>query len=98
MAHRDLKPENILFTAEDYDIKITDFGFLIPLEGRDRTAWLQSRVGTLTYMAPEVLAKESYLGKTIDLYSLGVILFVMYLGNMPMENACSSDRYFKCLS
>jgi serine/threonine protein kinase len=54
LCHRDLKPENILFTADDYDIKITDFGFLLPVEGRDRTAWLKSRVGTLTYMAPEV--------------------------------------------
>ena len=98
LCHRDLKPENILFTADEYDIKITDFGFLLPLEGRDRTAWLKSRVGTLTYMAPEVLARDSYRGTAIDIYSLGVILFVLYLGNMPMEQASSDDKFFKCLS
>ena len=98
LCHRDLKPENILFTEGDYNIKITDFGFLLPLAGRDRTAWLKSRVGTLTYMAPEVLARENYQGKAIDIYSLGVILFVLYLGNMPMEKASSEDKFFKCLS
>ena len=97
MAHRDLKPDNILFSKDEYDIKVTDFGFLIPLEGRDRNAWLQSRVGTLTYMAPEVIAREPYQGKAADIYSLGVILFILLLGNMPMEQATVDDKFFKCL-
>ena len=97
LCHRDLKPENILFTENDYNIKLTDFGFLLPLEGRERTAWLKSRVGTLTYMAPEVFNRKKYRGKSIDIYSLGVILFVMHLGSMPMEAATESDKFFKAL-
>ena len=97
MCHRDLKPDNILFTT-GFDIKVTDFGFMLPLEGRQREAWLKSRVGTLTYMAPEVLAREKYQGKQADIYSLGVILFILLIGNMPMESASSDDRFFKYLA
>ena len=55
LAHRDLKPDNMMLTKGHYDIKITDFGFLIPLEGREREGWLKSKVGTSSYMAPEIL-------------------------------------------
>ena len=60
-SHRDLKPENILLD-KNYDIKIVDFGFACPLEGRDGTGTNRSQVGTPGYMAPEILSKQPYQG------------------------------------
>jgi serine/threonine protein kinase len=55
-SHRDLKPENILLD-ENYDLKLVDFGFAAPLEGRDGTGFNRSLIGTPGYMAPEILEK-----------------------------------------
>lgn len=54
VAHRDIKPENIMLTY-DYKIKIIDLGYGIPLSGRDGSFIMQSRKGTETYMAPEIV-------------------------------------------
>jgi serine/threonine protein kinase len=51
-----LKPENILLD-KNYDIKIVDFGFACPLEGRDGSGFNRSVIGTPGYMAPEILEK-----------------------------------------
>ena len=59
VSHRDLKPENILLDT-NFDIKIVDFGFALPLEGRDGSGFMNSYVGTPAYMAPEILAKNRY--------------------------------------
>ena len=58
-SHRDLKPENILLD-ENYDLKLVDFGFAAPLEGRDGTGFNRSLIGTPGYMAPEILEKQPY--------------------------------------
>ena len=59
MAHRDLKPENILLDS-DFNIKLVDFGFACPLEGRDGTGFIRSVIGTPGYMAPEILERQAY--------------------------------------
>jgi serine/threonine protein kinase len=50
-AHRDMKPENILLSG-DFVLKIADFGFSIPLKGRDNSGVLKTKLGTPGYMAP----------------------------------------------
>jgi len=52
ICHRDLKPENILMD-ENFNIKIADFGFAIPLSGHNGNGKLHSYKGTLGYMPPE---------------------------------------------
>lgn len=56
VAHRDLKPENILFD-ENYNIKLADFGFAAPVFGKDDSGCLNTRLGTESYMAPEIHLK-----------------------------------------
>ena len=61
VTHRDLKPENILFDGF-YNLKIADFGFAAPVDGRDGSGHLRTRLGTESYMAPEIHAKKGYSG------------------------------------
>ena len=91
-----MKPENILLD-KNYDVKIVDFGFACPLEGRDGSGTNQSQIGTVAYLAPEVLARQPYQGEVVDLFALAVILFILYSGHPPFSVANEDDGYFKLL-
>ena len=53
LAHRDLKPDNLFFDS-NYVLKIADFGFAAPMEGKDKKGFLKTYLGTMNYMAPEI--------------------------------------------
>ena len=81
IVHRDLKPENILCGDNLEELKIADFGLskmVLPTERMD------SACGTLSYVAPEVLTMLGY-GKEADLWSVGVIMFLVLCGKLPFE-------------
>ena len=97
IAHRDIKPENILFDNE-FNLKIADFGFSILLMGRDGSGVLHTRLGTESYMAPELHMRQPYEGKSVDLFAAGIILFIMISQNPPFSRAHPSDAYYRLLS
>eukprot|EP00756_Hemistasia_phaeocysticola_P052022 Hpha_TRINITY_DN27210_c0_g1::TRINITY_DN27210_c0_g1_i1::g.140737::m.140737/K08794/CAMK1; calcium/calmodulin-dependent protein kinase I len=82
IVHRDLKPANLLLTEANIDatIKICDFG-LARLIGGDPS--ITGMTGTLMYMAPEVLCRGVAYGKAVDIWSLGVIFYIMLCGFPP---------------
>ena len=93
IAHRDLKPENVLMTddTDDADIRILDFG-LSKIIGPDEKC--TEPYGTLTYVAPEVLLEEPYT-KAVDLWSLGVITYLMLTGTLPFDDPNSEEEIAK---
>ncbi|KAM7318866.1 hypothetical protein ACRRTK_021978 [Alexandromys fortis] len=81
IAHRDIKLKNILIDR-DGNVKLCDFGLAIQLaEGQ----MLEELCGSLPYMAPEILARKPYDGLAVDMWSLGVVLYVMVTGKFPYE-------------
>jgi len=77
--HRDLKPENILLDKDSQRVKLADFGMAAL---QPKGARLTTPCGSLHYAAPEVFEKN-YDGSKIDVWSLGIILFVMLTGTTP---------------
>jgi serine/threonine protein kinase len=82
VAHRDLKPENVLFT-EDGTLKLFDFGIALMAGARRVTwRWLNDRMGTPDYMAPEQI--QGHRGdRRTDIYALGVMLYELLAGQVP---------------
>lgn len=97
VAHRDLKPENIMLDSE-FNVRVADFGFAAPIEGRDGSGTLKTQLGTQAYMAPEILLKEPYQGHVVDLFALGIILFILYSGHPPFSNADPKDSHYKLIA
>ena len=92
VSHRDLKLENIL-VDQNLNLKVADFGFAT----YDNISHLKSKRGTLTYMAPEIKAGLEYDGRQTDIFSCGVILFIVVLGIFPFREAKKDDYYYNLL-
>ncbi|KAK7359095.1 hypothetical protein VNO77_01041 [Canavalia gladiata] len=93
ICHRDLKLENVLLDGSTAQrLKICDFGY-------SKSYLLHSRpnsmVGTPAYAAPEILFREEYDGKLVDIWSCGVILYAMLIGLLPFVDKDDSQNVKK---
>ncbi|CAD8082377.1 unnamed protein product [Paramecium sonneborni] len=91
IIHRDIKPENLIFRTKSnmIDIVIADFGLSDFYNEQD--IYLFQRCGTVGYVAPEILKDQAYNHK-VDIFSAGVILFILLTGEMPYVKYENSEE------
>lgn len=79
IVHRDLKCQNLLVTS-DGDVKVSDFGLSKTIS---RTVGNASKMGTLNWLAPEVLRGESHPSTAADVYAFGMVLYEIFMDGTP---------------
>ncbi|KAL6642028.1 hypothetical protein ACP70R_020209 [Stipagrostis hirtigluma subsp. patula] len=92
--HRDLKPENLLLD-ENENLKVSDFGLSALSESKRQDGLLHTTCGTPAYVAPEVISKTGYDGAKSDIWSCGVVLFVLVAGYLPFQGPNLMEMYRK---
>ena len=85
IAHRDIKLENVLLD-ERCNVRLIDFGFAILSRGK-----LRVPCGSPAYTAPEILLAHEYDGQLADVWSLGVLIYVMLAGRFPFQGATRAE-------
>ncbi|CAK9142697.1 unnamed protein product [Ilex paraguariensis] len=92
--HRDLKPENLLLD-ENENLKVSDFGLSALAESKHQDGLLHTTCGTPAYVAPEVINRKGYDGVKADIWSCGVILFVLLAGYLSFHDSNLMEMYRK---
>lgn len=95
VVHRDIKPANIMYDSATHAVKVTDFGIArITDSSKTRTGLV---LGTPSFMSPEQLAGKKVDGRS-DLYSLGISLFQLLTGTLPLRGASMTELMHKIAS
>jgi serine/threonine protein kinase KIN1/2 len=91
IVHRDLKIENILISKTG-DIKIIDFGLSNLYSPRSA---LKTFCGSLYFAAPELLQARQYTGPEVDVWSFGIVLYVLLCGKVPFDDQSMPQLHAK---
>ncbi len=94
IIHRDLKPQNILFDG-NYTIKICDFGLSTQVLADHKPKTI---CGSDSFKSPEMLMKKPYNGVMNDLFSIGVVLFILVSGRAPFMSATPHSGLYQFIA
>jgi len=92
IIHRDIKAENIFLDEKLETIKIGDWGFASPYKSDQITNY---QCGTLHYTAPEILSQGTCVGQEVDVWALGVLLYLMVCGWLPFRGTTDFEVFSK---
>ncbi len=98
VVHRDIKPENILIDRESGRAMVTDFGIARAAEGDAQLTATGVAIGTPAYMSPEQALGEKEADGRSDIYSLGVVGYLMLAGELPFKASNTPSMMMKHLS
>lgn len=97
VCHLDVSLENLLLDGNG-ELKLTDFGLARQFDHINPFAGCSiTKPGKIIYMSPEIFAGRDFFGDQADLYSAGVVLFLMLFGCPPYEIPAASDRRFRLI-
>lgn len=95
VAHRDIKPENILLDKNG-NLKLADFGLASQFRRKDGSLRISTgQRGSPPYMAPEIIHDDEYYANATDIWSAGVLLFVLITGEIPWGMPVKEDESFE---
>jgi serine/threonine-protein kinase len=98
VVHRDIKPENILIDRESGRAMVTDFGIARAAEGDAKLTVTGVAIGTPAYMSPEQALGEREADGRSDVYSLGVVGYLMLTGELPFKASNTPSMMMKHLT
>lgn len=98
VVHRDVKPDNILLDKDSSRAMVTDFGIARAAESGSRLTQTGIAVGTPAFMSPEQATGDKDIDGRSDLYSLGVVGYLMLAGRLPFEATTTPAMLVKHLS
>ena len=98
VVHRDIKPENILIDRESGRAMVTDFGIARAAEGDAKLTVTGVAIGTPAYMSPEQALGEREADGRSDIYSLGVVGYLMLTGELPFKASNTPSMMMKHLT
>lgn len=85
IVHRDIKLDNLILQDEGNSVKVIDFGFATQIPQGNQGGKLYSFLGTVGYEAPEIVKRRPYDGKAYDMWSFGVVLYILLCGRHPFD-------------
>ena len=98
VVHRDVKPDNVLIDTESGRPMVTDFGIARAAESGSRLTQTGIAVGTPAFMSPEQATGEREIDGRSDIYSLGVVGYLMLAGRLPFEATTTPAMLMKHVS
>lgn len=96
IVHRDIKADNILIFADTQTIKLADFGFADRIKADQ--PHFTNFPGTLAYSPPEVLMGKPHLGPPRDMWSLGVLIYILLTGRYPFGSQATQKTKQRVLT